>query len=287
MTTETAIEAATEEITQAVDKGFDLVDALKALFMTYGINILIGIAILIIGIYISKKIRSLSKRMMTRSKVDPSAIGFISQIIYFMLVIIVGIAALGRIGVPTNSFVAAIGALGLAIGLSLQNNLSNFASGLLLLIFRPFKVGDFIEASGVSGSVNEIQIMHTILDTVDKKTVIIPNSKLTAENVINYSYSPVRRIPLNIEISYESDYKKAIEILRGIFEEEEAIVKDPPPQVELKEFGPSAVKLYALAEVKNEDYWPVYYRIMPKVKDRFDANEIEIPYPQRVVYLKK
>ncbi len=287
MNTETAVDTAAKEITQAVDKGFDFIDALKVVFMTYGINILIGIALLVIGIYISKKVRLFSKRVMRKSNIDPSAIGFISQLIYFMLVIIVGIAALGKMGINTNSFVAAIGALGLAIGLSLQNNLSNFASGILILIFRPFKVGDFIEASGVSGTVKEIQIMTTYLETIDKKTIIIPNSKLTSENVINYSYSAERRIPLTIEISYESDYKKAIAILKGIFEEEVDILKDPPYTVELKEFGASAVKLYALPAVKNENYWPVYYRVMSKVKDRFDENNIEIPYPQRVVYIKK
>ena len=161
--TEKVTEAVTDEVQTVVEESFNLMKTLKELFLAYGMDIIIGIMIFLVGLYIASYVRNLSKRIMRKSNVDPSAIGFISQILYFLLLIIVAIAALGRIGVPTNSFVAAIGALGLAIGLALQNNLSNFASGILILIFKPFKVGDFIEAAGVSGSVNEIQIMNTIL----------------------------------------------------------------------------------------------------------------------------
>ncbi len=285
-TAETVTETVTTEVQTAVKEGFDLVKSLKALFMTYGINILIGILIFLLGLYVARYIRGLSKKIMTKSNVDPSAIGFISQILYFLIIIIVAIAALGRIGVPTNSFVAAIGALGLAIGLALQNNLSNFASGILILIFKPFKVGDFIEAAGTAGSVSEIQIMNTILYSVDNRKIIVPNSKLTSENVVNFSSATDRKISLMIDVDYNSDYKKAIQIIKDIFKEDPEILDDPEATVGLREFGDSALRIFALPWVKNENYWTAYYRIMERIKDEFDANGIEIPYPHRMVYMK-
>lgn len=283
---EVTLETVTTEIANTVNYGFDFMDALKGMLISYGGNIIVGILILIIGIYLARKGRNLSKRLMKKSNVDPSAIGFISQILYFIIVIMVAIAALGRIGVPTNSFVAAIGALGLAVGLSLQNNLSNFASGILILIFKPFKVGDFIEAAGVAGTVDEILIMNTVLYSVDNRKIIVPNSKLTSENVTNFSASETRKISMMIDISYESDYKKAMNIIRTIFKEDPDIMDDPEPVVGLREFGDNAVRIFVLPWVKTQNYWPAYYRIMERIKDDFDSNGIEIPYPQRVVHVK-
>ena len=284
--TEKVTEAVTDEVKTAVEESFNLMKTLKELFLAYGMDIIIGIMIFLVGLYIARYVRNLSKRIMRKSNVDPSAIGFISQILYFLLLIVVAIAALGRIGVPTNSFVAAIGALGLAIGLALQNNLSNFASGILILIFKPFKVGDFIEAAGVSGSVNEIQIMNTILYSVDNRKIIIPNSKLTSENVVNFSSAIDRKIQLMIEVDYNSDYKKAIELIKAIFKEDPDIYDEPEPTVALREFGESGIKIFALPSVKNENYWNAYYRIMQRIKDDFDANGIQIPYPHRMLYMK-
>lgn len=283
---ETTLEVVTEEIVNTVNYGFDFMDALKAMLISYGGNIIIGLLILVIGIYIAKKGRNISKRLMKRSNVDPSAVGFISQILYFIIIIMVVIAALGRIGVPTNSFVAAIGALGLAVGLSLQNNLSNFASGILILIFKPFKVGDFIEAAGVSGTVDEILIMNTVLYALDNRKIIVPNSKLTSENVSNFSSAENRKMPLTLDISYESDYKKAIEIIKAIFKEEIDIFDDPEPVVVLREFAANSMRIFALPWVKNQNFWAVHGRVMQRIKDEFDANNIEIPYPQSVIHVK-
>ena len=283
---ETTLEVVTEEIVNTVNYGFDFMDALKAMLIAYGGNIIIGLLILVIGIYIAKKGRNISKRLMKRSNVDPSAVGFISQILYFIIIIMVVIAALGRIGVPTNSFVAAIGALGLAVGLSLQNNLSNFASGILILIFKPFKVGDFIEAAGVSGTVDEILIMNTVLYALDNRKIIVPNSKLTSENVSNFSAAENRKMPLTLDISYESDYKKAIEIIKAIFKEEIDIFDDPEPVVVLREFADNSMRIFALPWVKNQNFWAVHGRVMQRIKDEFDANNIEIPYPQSVIHVK-
>lgn len=283
---ESTLEIVTEEIANTVNYGFDFMDALKAMLIAYGGNIIIGLLILIIGIYIAKKGRNISKRLMKRSNVDPSAVGFISQILYFIIIIMVVIAALGRIGVPTNSFVAAIGALGLAVGLSLQNNLSNFASGILILIFKPFKVGDFIEAAGVSGTVDEILIMNTVLYALDNRKIIVPNSKLTSENVSNFSAAENRKMPLTLDISYESDYKKAIDIIKTIFKEEIDIFDDPEPVVVLREFAANSMKIFALPWVKNQNFWAVHGRVMQRIKDEFDENGIEIPYPQSVIHVK-
>lgn len=283
---ESTLEVVTEEIVNTVNYGFDFMDALKAMLIAYGGNIIIGLLILVIGIYIAKKGRNISKRLMKRSNVDPSAVGFISQILYFIIIIMVVIAALGRIGVPTNSFVAAIGALGLAVGLSLQNNLSNFASGILILIFKPFKVGDFIEAAGVSGTVDEILIMNTVLYALDNRKIIVPNSKLTSENVSNFSAAENRKMPLTLDISYESDYKKAIEIIKAIFKEEIDIFDDPEPVVVLREFAANSMKIFALPWVKNQNFWAVHGRVMQRIKDEFDENGIEIPYPQTVIHVK-
>ncbi|MBP2027462.1 small conductance mechanosensitive channel [Acetoanaerobium pronyense] len=283
---ESTLEVVTEEIANTVNYGFDFMDALKAMLIAYGGNIIIGLLILVIGIYIAKKGRNISKRLMKRSNVDPSAVGFISQILYFIIIIMVVIAALGRVGVPTNSFVAAIGALGLAVGLSLQNNLSNFASGILILIFKPFKVGDFIEAAGVSGTVDEILIMNTVLYALDNRKIIVPNSKLTSENVSNFSAAENRKMPLTLDISYESDYKKAIEIIKAIFKEEIDIFDDPEPVVVLREFADNSMRIFALPWVKNQNFWAVHGRVMQRIKDEFDANNIEIPYPQTVIHVK-
>lgn len=283
---ESTLEVVTEEIANTVNYGFDFMDALKAMLIAYGGNIIIGLLILVIGIYIAKKGRNISKRLMKRSNVDPSAVGFISQILYFIIIIMVVIAALGRVGVPTNSFVAAIGALGLAVGLSLQNNLSNFASGILILIFKPFKVGDFIEAAGVSGTVDEILIMNTVLYALDNRKIIVPNSKLTSENVSNFSAAENRKMPLTLDISHESDYKKAIEIIKAIFKEEIDIFDDPEPVVVLREFAANSMKIFALPWVKNQNFWAVHGRVMQRIKDEFDENGIEIPYPQTVIHVK-
>ncbi len=284
--TDKVTDTVTEEVQGAVEEGFNLMKTLKELFLAYGMDIATGILIFLVGFYIAKYVRSFSKRLMKKSNVDPSAIGFISQILYFIILIIVAIAALGRMGIPTNSFVAAIGALGLAIGLALQNNLSNFASGILILIFKPFKVGDFIEAAGVSGSVSEIQIMNTVLYSVDNRKIIVPNSKLTSENVINFSAAIDRKIQFMIEIDYTSDYKKAIELIKIIFKEDPDIYDEPEPTVALREFGESGIKIFALPTVKNENYWSAYYRVMQRIKDDFDANNIQIPYPHRMLYMK-
>ncbi|OPJ54714.1 mechanosensitive ion channel family protein [Alkalithermobacter paradoxus] len=264
----------------------DMIQEVKNYFIKYGLDIIAAIFILIGGVYLSRKLRKIARRFLEKASIDISLVGFISQLIYVLCVVFVGVSVLNKLGMPTTSFVAVLGAAGFAVGLALQGSLSNFASGVLILIFKPFRVKDFIEGSGVSGIVEEIQIFNTILKTVDNKTIVVPNSKLTSDNIINYTLQDKRRIDFVFGVSYDNDIKKVKSVIRGIFEKEVRILNDPNPIIGVLEFGDNSINIVARPWVKTEDYWPVYFDIMEKVKYEFDKNEIEIPYPQRVVYLK-
>lgn len=284
MNGESVVDTAKTQLTEVVNEGFDWIEAIQKFIEKRGMDILAGLILLVVGIFIARKIRVIVKVMMTKSKVDSSAVSFLSQVVYFGLIALIVINALGLMGFETSSMVAALGGFGIALGLALQGNLSNLASGMLILIFKPFRVGEYIEGSGVAGTVEEIQIMSTILYTVDYKRVIIPNSKLTSENVINYSFSDDRRITFNFDIDYESDEKKAMSILAQIFAEDQQIMKDPQPLIAVKGFVDHAVTIVAIPWVKNEDYWDVYYRVMGKVKERFDEAGIERPRQRMVPF---
>lgn len=273
---------AKDAIEQTVREGYDFAGMMQDFIEKRGFNLLMGLLVLAIGILMARKVKNFVRIMMLRSKMDSSAVGFLSQILYFALLIAIGISALGTMGFPTNSFVAAVGGLGIAVGLALQGNLSNLASGILILIFKPFRVGEFIEGSGVSGTVEEIQIMSTILYTVDYKRVIIPNSKLTSENVINYSFSDDRRITFHFDIDYHSDHNKAMQIIRDIFIQDQEVMDEPQPLVAIKEFVDHSLRIVAIPWVKNEHYWDVYYRVMQEVKEGFDEAGIQRPISKAI-----
>lgn len=277
MNNENVTEAAKEQLTEVVHEGINLIEIFKDFVEKHGFKVLSGLILLFVGIFLAKKIRRLIQKMMRKSAVDASAISFLSQILYFAMLVIIGINALGIMGFPTSSLVAAVGGFGIALGLALQGNLSNLASGILILIFKPFRVGDFIEAYEASGTVHEIQMMSTILYTLDFKKIIVPNSKLTSENVINFSSSDERRISFIFEIDYESDHRKALALLEEIFQKEEKIMDDPAPLVAIKNFSAQGVQITAVPWVKNEDYWEVYHRVMRQVKEAFDEAGIERP----------
>ncbi|SHK17304.1 mechanosensitive ion channel family protein [Tepidibacter formicigenes] len=253
----------------------------------YGFNILGFILIIIIGIYASKKIKKVTIKFLKKSNIDVSLVSFISQIVYVLCLVFVGVSALNKLGMSTTSFIAVLGASGFAIGLAFQDSLSNFASGILILIFNPFRTNDYIQGAGTEGTVVEIQIFNTILKTPDNKTIIVPNSKLTAENIINFTFQDKRRIDFIFGISYDSDIKTAKNIIEKVFNEEEKVLKDPQPIIGVHELADSCVNIAARPWVKTEDYWEVYYKLMEKIKYEFDKNGIEIPYPQRVVYHKQ
>jgi len=266
------------EVQQLIQKGYELVTL-------FGVKIIAALAVFIIGRWVAKYLGNLAQRLMEKRHVDPTLTKFVASLTYIALLAFVIIAALGMLGIQTTAFIAVLGAAGLAVGLALQGSLSNFAAGVLMIIFRPFKVGDFIEAAGVAGTVEEIQIFTTQLATPDNKTIIIPNAKLSADNIVNYSSKGTRRADMVFGIGYEDDIDKARDIITEILSNDERVLKDPPLQVALSELADSSVNFIARAWVNAGDYWGVVYDATETVKKRFDAEGISIPFPQRDVHI--
>jgi len=253
----------------------------------WGIRIAGAILVFIIGKWIAGKLADISGKLFEKSDMDETLAKFLQKLIYVGLLVLVIIAALGTLGVQTTSFVAILGAATLAIGLALQSNLANFGAGAVLMIFRPFKVGDFVEAGGATGVIEEIGIFHTTMKTGDNRQVIIPNSSIVGGNITNFSAKDTRRIDLVIGVSYEDDLKKVKEELWNILNADERILKDPPPTVAVSELADSSVNFVVRPWVKSSDYWPVYFDLLETIKTRFDEVGITIPYPQMDVHLKK
>jgi small conductance mechanosensitive channel len=294
MAEEAAKEAAAAEPVNVVEQVTNLMDPEKSaqllehgieVLMQYGPKLLAAIAIFLIGKMIAKWGRRLVSRVMTKGDVDPLIIGFTSSIVYIGMMVFVVMAALGQIGIQTTSFIAILGAAGLAIGLALQGSLANFAAGFLLIIFRPFKVGDVVEAAGVTGKVEVIQIFTTTLKTPDNKTIIIPNAKLGGDNIINYSTQENRRVDMTVGVSYDADLKQVRTILEDIVSKDERILKDPAHQIVVGELADNSVNFFVRVWVKSADYWDVYFDANETVKLRLDNAGIGIPYPQRDVHL--
>ena len=249
------------------------------------INIISAAVVLVAGIWAAKLIKKLVVSLMENKEIEPMLISFASSITYIALVAFVIIAALGQLGIQTTSFIAIIGAAGLAIGLSLQASLSNFASGVMIIFFRPFKVGDFVEAGGVSGVVEGIQIFSTQMRTGDNKAIIVPNASITSSNITNYSAKDERRIDLIFGIGYDDDIKQAKNVLADIVKKEKRILKDPQPLIAVSELADSSVNFVVRPWVKTEDYSGVLYALTEAVKLRFDKEGISIPYPQQDVHM--
>ena len=249
------------------------------------INIISATVVLVAGIWAAKLIKKLVVSIMGKKEIEPMLISFASSITYIALIAFVIIAALGQLGIQTTSFIAIIGAAGLAIGLSLQASLSNFASGVMIIFFRPFKVGDFVEAGGVSGVVEGIQIFSTQMRTGDNKAIIVPNSSITNSNITNYSAKDERRVDLVFGIGYDDDIKQAKKVLQDIVKKEKRILKDPEPVIAVSELADSSVNFVVRPWVKTGDYWGVYFDLTEAVKLRFDKEGISIPYPQQDVHM--
>lgn len=248
-------------------------------------GLLYALVILVVGIWVAKKIRSLLKKVMGKKSVDPAVGSFVSSLAYYALVAFVVIAALAEVGVETASFAVVLGAAGLAIGLALQGSLSNFAAGVLILIFKPFRIGDFVELAGTSGTVRQITIFTTELSTADNKKVIVPNSSAMGGNIVNYSAHDTRRVDLVMGISYEDDIDKAKRVLEDILNADERVLKEPAPTVAVVELADSSVNFVVRPWVNKADYWGVYFDVTETVKKRFDAEGISIPFPQQDVYM--
>lgn len=275
------------DVQNQVTQSVTTLDHLKDFLLNHGPDVIYAIVIFIVGRYVARGFKNLAVRMMTHANYDHTVITFVSQLIYYAIMALVLLSALNKAGIPTNSFLAAFGAFGLAVGLALQNNLSNFASGLLILIFKPFKAGDWIAVGGVEGSVKGIQMMNTAITTKDNKTIFIPNSSITSSQVTNSSYQQERYITFFFDISYQNDHHKAIALLKQIFREDRRVLNADTMEIGIREFAESSVRIAAFPKVAKENYYPVYYDTMSKVKDTFDANGIDIPYPQRVIYIQK
>ena len=234
---------------------------------------------------INKFIKGFTKILEKRDS-NPSLntflVGLVKALMYVSLFI--GIATI--LGVPMSSFLAILGAAGLAIGLALQGSLSNFAGGVLILLFKPFKVGDVITGQGHTGTVSKIDILYTHLFTFDNKEVVIPNGNLANSDVVNITSQPTRRVDINVGVSYDTDLKKAREVIFDILKKDARVHADPEPVVWLNAFGDSSLDLVVRAWADKDDVWPVYFETMEKIKESFDRHEIEIPFPQRVVYQK-
>lgn len=252
---------------------------------TFGVRIITALLILLIGLQVAKWVRSLTRKLMTKSQIDSTISIFVSNLAYIGFIAFVVIAALHRLGVATASFVAVIGAAGLAIGLALQGSLSNLSAGVLIILFRPFKIGDFVSAGGVLGSVQEISFFTTILNTLDNIRVIVPNSKIYGDTITNYSTNDTRRVEIVAGISYDDDIDKARTVLQEIVNQDERVLEEPEPTYQVTELADSSVNFTVRVWVNKEDFWNVYCDLTEQVKKRFDAAGISIPYPQQDIYI--
>ena len=257
---------------------------IQDLIYTFLLNLLWAAAILAIGWWFSLLASRWLRRALLKANVEETLIGFICNLSYYALLTFVGLAALARLGIQTTSVIAVLGAAGLAIGLALQGALSNFAAGVLILFFRPYKAGDYVEISGTSGAVEQIQIFNTILTTPDLKTVIVPNAQATGGNIVNYTVKGTRRLDMVFGIGYEDDLLKAKQLLENILAEDERILSEPKPTVAVLELAESSVKIAVRPFVKVEEYWDVLSDTTEKVKLVFDREGVSIPYPQRDVH---
>jgi small conductance mechanosensitive channel len=256
------------------------------MMVNYAIAAVAAIAIYWIGSKIARMVSNMVGKVMNKKKLDTIIVSFIQNIVYGMLMVVVIIAALGQVGIQTASFIAVIGAAGLAIGLALQGSLSNFASGVLIIAFRPFKSGDFIEAGGTAGVVEEIKLFSTFIRSGDNKQIIIPNSSVVGSAIVNYSTKPTRRIDLVIGVSYDADIKHAKAILTEVAEGHANVLKDPGATIAVLELADNSVNFVVRPWVKTADYWPTYFDLMETIKIRLDEENIGIPYPQMDVHVQ-
>ncbi len=266
----------------------DSVQTVSDMIGLYALNIAIAIVIFVIGKWVAKKLTSIAhKLMMKNSKVDDTLANFLDDIIYYVLMVIVILTALKQVGVDTTSFFAILGAAGLAIGLALKDSLGNLASGVMIILFRPFKVGDLINAAGVTGTVEEVSIFNTILKTADNQKMIVPNGSILSGTITNINVNPERRVDLLVGIGYDDDIKKAKEVLTQLVEADERVLKDKGITVAISELADSSVNFVVRAWVKTPDYWNVKFDLTENVKLKFDEEGISIPYPQQDVHVYK
>ena len=260
---------------------------LRNLSVEFGVRFLIAIVVLIVGRWVADTVKRLVKQAMVRTNIEPTLTSFACNILYYATLSFFVLAALGRLGIETTSLIAILGAAGLAVGLALQGSLSNFAAGILIILFHPFRSGDWVEVAGVSGIVEEIQIFTTVLRTWDNRTVIVPNSKLTNDNIINYSAKGILRVDLVIGVAYEENLANVKRFVQEVLTGYAHVLSDPKPTVGVLELADSSVNLAVRPWVRTEHYWDVYFGVQEALKTRFDEVGISIPFPQRDVHLTR
>lgn len=257
-----------------------------SILINYSLKVLGAVLIFILGKWTAKITSKLLKKVLLKSNTDITLVKFLSELTYFGLIALVIVAALGTLGVNTTSFAAVLGATGLAIGLALQKNISNFGAGVIILFLRPFKIGDFVEAAGASGVVESISIFNTTFKTGDNRIIIVPNSNIISSNIINYSKEPLRRVDLVIGVSYQDDLKIVKSTLENILSSHPKILKEPEFSVALAELADNSVNFNVRGWVNSEDYWSVRSDLLETIKTTFDEKGITIPYPQMDVHVK-
>ncbi len=251
----------------------------------YGLKVVAALAIFMVGKWLARKLVNVAKRMMSRAKVDETLVSFAGNIMYALALAFVAIAALSQMGVETTSLAAVIAAAGLAIGLALQGSLSNLAAGVMIILFRPFKLGDYVEAGGTAGTVEDISIFTTSFKTPDNRQVIVPNNAITSGVITNYSAKPERRVDLTVGVGYGDDLAKVKQVLGQIVAAEPRILKDKDVTIAVSELADSSVNLVVRPWVKREDYWGVYFDLTETIKTTFDREGISIPFPQRDLHV--
>jgi small conductance mechanosensitive channel len=261
------------------------VERFMDLFVSYGIKVIAAAAIFVIGRWAARVVQRIIDRIMEKREVDKTVSSFVGNLSYYALLAFFTLAALGQLGVQTTSFIAVVGAAGLAVGLALQGSLANFAAGFLLLIFKPFRVGEYIEGGGTAGTVEKIQLFTTQLKTPDNKTVIVPNASMTSGNIVNYSSKGTRRVDMVFSISYGDDIDQARTVIQEIISSDERILKEPAPVIALSALAESSVDFVVRPWVESGNYFAVLWEVTEKVKKRFDESGITIPFPQRDVHL--
>jgi len=258
----------------------------EAFLIKYGPDVINTLLILLIGLFFINILVKVSKKIMTKSNIELTLQKFLSDLLSWILKALLIITVISKLGVPTTSFVAIIGAAGLAVGLALQGSLANFAGGALIMIFKPFKIGDFISAQGESGTVKSIEIFTTKLNTVDNKEIIIPNGALSNSNIVNFSTEEKRRVDLKFGVTYDADIKETKNVFASIVNNHPLILKDPAPVILLTELGDSSINFAVRSWVKSGDYWKVYTEVLEQTKEALDKANIDIPYPHQV-HIKK
>jgi len=262
-----------------------ILELISAYITAYGLKVVGAFIIFAVGRWGAKLLSKLVNKAMAKARVDKTLVTFSENLSYTLLLVFVVIAAATTAGVPTTSFIAVLGAASLAVGLALQGSLANFAAGVLMIIFKPMTVGDVVEIGGVKGTVKEIQIFNTVMDTADNVRAIIPNAKVTGDNIKNYTANGTRRVDLVIGVSYDDDLKKTKEVIEGVLAADRRVLKEPASTVAVSELADSSVNFVVRPWVKSEDYWDIYFGVTQKVKEALDENGISIPYPQRDVHM--